>query len=139
MLTFVMFELSSLTIFMTAAIGLLIVPSPAVTFIIARSIEHGRLAGFVVNLFNPKSTLFLFAFLSQFIVPERGNPTLQIVLLGFLFVGLVMVSDSIYVLLASAARHLLSGNIKMARFQKNFAGVIYIVPGLSTAVTGQQK
>ena len=32
---------------MTAAIGLLIVPGPAVTFIVARTVEHGRFAGLV--------------------------------------------------------------------------------------------
>ncbi|MEM7336925.1 MAG: LysE family translocator [Chloroflexota bacterium] len=210
-----MFEFSSLLIFISATVALLIVPGPAVTFIVARSIEHGRLAGFVsvlgimtgsvvhvlltalglaalllqsvvaftvvkylgaaylvylgikslrtkpetltpeageqanplriywqgfvVNLFNPKGVLFFVAFLPQFISPEAGNPTLQILILGLIFLTLALISDSVYVLLASAVRNALSGSLRVARFQKNFAGVIYIVLGLTTAVTGQQK
>ena len=92
--------------------------------------------GFIVNLFNPKGILFFFAFLPQFVTPEGGNPTLQIITLGLIFTGLALISDSTYVLLAGAVRNMLSGNLKIARFQKNFAGVIYIILGLSAALTG---
>jgi threonine/homoserine/homoserine lactone efflux protein len=40
-------ELSSVAIFVVAALALLIVPGPAVVYIVARSIHHGRRAGLV--------------------------------------------------------------------------------------------
>jgi threonine/homoserine/homoserine lactone efflux protein len=43
-------EIKSLSIFITAAIIMLITPGPAVLYIVARSIEQGRLAGFISAL-----------------------------------------------------------------------------------------
>jgi threonine/homoserine/homoserine lactone efflux protein len=40
-------ELSTLAVFAVAALGLLIVPGPAVTYIVARSVDQGRTAGLV--------------------------------------------------------------------------------------------
>lgn len=42
--------------------------------------------GIVMNVTNPKVALFFLAFLPQFAVPERGPLTVQIVLLGALFI-----------------------------------------------------
>src|SRR5215207_5097161 len=41
--------------------------------------------GLVVNLLNPKTALFFFAFLPQFVNPNKGNVTGQTLLLGVLF------------------------------------------------------
>ncbi len=57
--------------------------------------------GIVVNLLNPKTALFFFAFLPQFVNPE-GNVRLQIVLLGLTFSTMGMVTDSIYATVAGA-------------------------------------
>ncbi len=45
-----MFDLTSLTIFIAASLALLVMPGPAVFYIVARSIEQGRLAGLVSTL-----------------------------------------------------------------------------------------
>ena len=41
--------------------------------------------GVVTNVLNPKVALFFLAFLPQFIHPERGNASMQILLLGLWF------------------------------------------------------
>lgn len=41
--------------------------------------------GIVMNVTNPKVTIFFLAFLPQFTDPARGSPTLQVLLLGALF------------------------------------------------------
>ena len=42
-----MFEISRLIVFILASIGLLLIPGPAVLFIVARSMHQGRKAGVV--------------------------------------------------------------------------------------------
>ncbi|CAG1010482.1 partial Homoserine/homoserine lactone efflux protein, partial [Anaerolineales bacterium] len=54
--------------------------------------------GFVVNILNPKTALFFFAFLPQFVDPGRGNVTMQTLLLGVIFVSMAIVTDSLYAL-----------------------------------------
>ena len=41
---------AALTVFVTAALALLLTPGPAVLYIVGRSIEQGRLAGIVSTL-----------------------------------------------------------------------------------------
>ncbi len=50
--------LSTLTLFMLAALALLITPGPAVLYVVARSIDQGRLAGIVSTLGIGVGTLF---------------------------------------------------------------------------------
>jgi threonine/homoserine/homoserine lactone efflux protein len=48
---------TNLSLFVVAAVALLLVPGPAVLYIVARSIEQGRLAGFVSDLGIHSATL----------------------------------------------------------------------------------
>lgn len=41
--------------------------------------------GVLVNVFNPKTVVFMFAFLPPFVRPENGAPLLQLFILGTLF------------------------------------------------------
>lgn len=41
--------------------------------------------GVLVNVFNPKTIIFMFAFLPPFIRPENGAPLVQLFILGMLF------------------------------------------------------
>jgi len=95
--------------------------------------------GVVVNLLNPKTALFFFAFLPQFVNPASGNVTLQIVLLGLLFISMATVTDSTYALLASSIAHRLKANLRFAQGQRYFAGLVYIGLGLTTAFSGSSK
>lgn len=95
--------------------------------------------GVVVNLLNPKTALFFFAFLPQFADPARGSVALQMGLLGLLFVLLGIVSDSLYALLAGTVGGWLRGNLRFLRAQRTFAGTVYIVLGVATAFSGHRK
>ena len=95
--------------------------------------------GFAVNILNPKTALFFLAFLPQFVDPAKGNVIAQNLLLGAIFVGMAIVTDSMYALLASSLAQKLTGN---GRFQKShhyLAGLIYIGLGVATALTGARK
>ncbi|MEM7734387.1 MAG: LysE family translocator [Deinococcota bacterium] len=210
-----MIDTTSLLVFIAAALALLVAPGPAVLYIVARSLEQGRLAGFVsvlgiasaslihtlfaalgisallmqsalafsavkylgaayliylgvrrllqpvkvssvqtvttmklpkifmqglvVNLFNPETALFFLAFLPQFASPERGAVGLQIVMLGFIFISLAVMSDGLYALVAGTARQLLAGNVLAAKVQKYVAGTTYIALGVTAAFTGHSR
>jgi threonine/homoserine/homoserine lactone efflux protein len=95
--------------------------------------------GFVINLLNPKTALFFFAFLPQFVDPSKGNVIGQNLLLGAIFVGLAIVTDSIYALLASSLAEKLKGSQRFQTGGRYFAGLVYIGLGITTALTGGRK
>lgn len=63
--------------------------------------------GAVVSWGNPKSLLFLGAFLPQFINPERAAFG-QIIILGLLVMFVAFITDGLYALCIGRIRHLLS-------------------------------
>ena len=95
--------------------------------------------GVLVNLLNPKTALFFLAFLPQFVEPSKGRVTLQILLLGLLFVLLGILSDSLYALLAGTLAHYLKVSRSFLRAERYFAGTVYISLGLATALSGSSK
>lgn len=208
-------EMSTLTLFFVAAAVLLITPGPAVLYIVARSIDQGRIAGIVstlgisfatffhiaaaawgvsavllqsalafniikylgaayliylgvhklwgheeikteivleqqslrriffqgavVNLLNPKTALFFFALLPQFVNPAIGSVVTQIFFLGILFILMALVSDGLYAILAGTAGNWLRGNLQFLRVQRYVAGTIYIALGVTAAFTGNKS
>ena len=95
--------------------------------------------GFAINLLNPKTALFFFAFLPQFVDPARGDVTTQTLLLGGIFVGLALITDSLYALLASSLADRLRGSQHFQKGQRYFAGLVYVGLGITTALTGSKK
>jgi threonine/homoserine/homoserine lactone efflux protein len=97
------------------------------------------LQGVVVNLLNPKTALFFFAFLPQFVDPARWAIPLQILLLGMLFMLMGVFSDSMYALLAGTIGQWLKRSTRFLRAQRYFAGGVYIVLGVTTAFSGSNN
>ncbi len=95
--------------------------------------------GVFVNILNPKTALFFFAFLPQFVDPSRGSVVVQILLLGGMFVVMAFLSDSLYAMLAGTLGQWLRGNIRFLRLQRYFTGSAYIALGLGAAFVGSDK
>ena len=95
--------------------------------------------GFAVNILNPKTALFFFAFLPQFVDLTKGNVIGQNLTLGAIFVGMAIITDSMYALLASSLAGRLSRNRRFQKGGRYFAGLIYIGLGITTALTGAKK
>jgi threonine/homoserine/homoserine lactone efflux protein len=91
--------------------------------------------GVVVAVLNPKTALFFFAFLPQFVDAARGAVGLQFLLLGLIFVGIAIVTDSVYALAAGTAGRWLRGNLRYLRFQRYLSGTVYIGLGLAAALS----
>ena len=205
-------DLLTLVLFVSATLVLVIPPGPAVLYIVARSIDQGRLAGIVatlgistgtlfhiaaaafgvsallmssvllfnalkylgaaylvylgvskflereaavgpeirqsphlgqvyrqgivVNLLNPKTSLFFFAFLPQFVDVGQGAVAVQILLLGALFVAIACICDGLWAVLAGTVRPWIRGNTRYLKVQRVLTGCIYVGLGLVTALTG---
>ena len=95
--------------------------------------------GIVVNLLNPKSALFLVAFLPQFVDVAKGNVAAQIIALGLIFIAMGIVSDSVYALAAGSVADRLRRSQGLVRRQRYFTGGLYILLGLSAAFAGSGK
>ena len=95
--------------------------------------------GFAVNILNPKTALFFFAFFPQFVDPAKGNVIGQTLLVGAVFVGMAIITDSMYALLASSVASRLSGNRRFQKGGRYFAGLVYVGLGITTALTGAKK
>src|SRR5918997_4701045 len=96
--------------------------------------------GVIVNILNPKTALFFFAFLPQFVDPARGAAWTQILLLGAAFVILALCSDGLYALLSGTAGGWLRRRIEGATFrrgQRFVSGGILIALGAVAAVSGK--
>lgn len=92
--------------------------------------------GVIVNVFNPKVTLFFFAFLPQFVRPEQGSIAGQILFFGLMFVVMGMCTDSLYALLAGTLSSRLKSSLLYINLERYFAGGVYLILGVSAALAG---
>lgn len=95
--------------------------------------------GIIVGVLNPKTALFFLAFLPQFVDISRGNIWEQTLLLGLTFVGLGMITDSIYALLASTFANWLKSRRSIQRGQRYVTGGIYLALGMVSAFSGSKN
>jgi threonine/homoserine/homoserine lactone efflux protein len=211
-------EVSTLALFTLAAITLLVIPGPAVLYIVTRSVDQGRAAGLasvcgvhvgtlvhvaaaalglsallvssatayhavrwlgaayliwlgvrrllardeaavaaagpgprrlglrrifaqgvVVNVLNPKTALFFFAFLPQFVDTSRGSVPFQVLVFGVAFVLLGLLSDGAYAVAASAGAGWLRRRPGVARASRLVSGGVLIGLGVTTALAGSRS
>ena len=92
--------------------------------------SHSRLYahGVVVNILNPKTALFFLAFLPQFIDPH------QAAVLGTIFVGFAVISDSCYALAAAGLSGRIRGSVRARRARRIVSGTIFISLGTVAAL-----
>lgn len=98
--------------------------------------------GVVVNVLNPNTALFFFAFLPQFVTPSVGAGWLQILALGVTFVTIALFSDGLYALLASTLGDWLRRRSTGAGFQRGrryISGGVYLALGAASAAVGSGK
>ena len=95
--------------------------------------------GFAINLLNPKTALFFFAFLPQFVDPARGAVSGQIFWLGLLFVILACCTDGTYALLAGTLGGWLRRSAPFRQARRYVAGTVYLGLGLTAALTGEAR
>ena len=95
--------------------------------------------GFLVNLLNPKTALFILALLPQFVDPARGSAGLQILLLGGILASLGLLSDGTYALASGSIGSWLRRRRSIAGIQRRVSAAIYAVLGIGTALLGERR
>jgi len=87
--------------------------------------------GALINWSNPKTLLFLGAFLPQFV--DMSRPAFgQIMVLGLIVMAVATLTDMFYAVIAGQARHLL--NAARVRLMNRVSGVILMIGGVWLAL-----
>jgi threonine/homoserine/homoserine lactone efflux protein len=94
--------------------------------------------GVVVNVLNPKTALFFLAFLPQFVDPDAPVAP-QMLVLGTMLVGLGVLSDGTYALLAAGAGNKLRSAARTRRRLEKLSGGVFVGLGLAAAFAGEPK
>ncbi|MGA2095188.1 MAG: LysE family translocator [Candidatus Acidiferrum sp.] len=92
--------------------------------------------GIIVNVLNPKTALFFFAFLPQFVNPARGHVPVQIFLLGMVMITIGLASDTVWSLSAGTVAQVFRRNARWMRTERYVSGGILISLGVATALAG---
>ena len=87
----------------------------------------------MVNVLNPKVGIFFLAFFPQFVDPGRGEPALQFLVLGVVLIGIVLTTDTLFVLTAGAVTRLLRRQSGQNRWPQIAGGLTYIGLGIFSA------
>ena len=98
---------------------------------------HIILKGILINILNPKLTIFFFAFLPQFISPDSVSTTTQMVGLSAVFMGMTFVIFALYGIFASGiSTYLIHSPKAIKRMQRSFA-VIFAALAIKLALSEQ--
>lgn len=80
------------------------------------------LKGFLINILNPKLTIFFFAFLPPFVTLDAATATQQMLGLSVIFMVMTFVIFVLYGLLASGiSEKLINSPVAIKRLQRSFA------------------
>lgn len=78
-----------------------------------------------INLLNPKLTIFFFAFLPLFVSSHSASPTMEMVMLSAVFMGITLVVFALYGILASGiSDYLMNSSKAVKRVQQAFAVIL---------------
>jgi threonine/homoserine/homoserine lactone efflux protein len=78
-----------------------------------------------INLLNPKLTIFFFAFLPLFVSKNSSSPTMEMLILSAVFMGITLIVFVLYGILASGISTYLANSSKVVkRLQQAFASIL---------------
>jgi threonine/homoserine/homoserine lactone efflux protein len=94
---------------------------------------YGR--GIVMSITNPKVSIFFLAFLPQFADPSRGRLTLQLLMLGGLFILSTILVFGGIAILAGTLGHWLNRAERIQKIMNTIAGTVFLGLAVKLAIT----
>lgn len=98
----------------------------------------------LINVLNPKLSLFFLAFLPQFLpsqssIAQTMSPVASMVVLGLIFMAMTLVVFIGYGLLAHQMSHYLMQSQRLSRYIQRFFAASLAVLGVQLALTSQNR
>lgn len=97
--------------------------------------RHLYVRGVVMNITNPKVAIFFLAFLPQFADPSRGSLTLQLFILGAIFIVATIIVFGSIAWFAGAVGNFIKKSPAVQIAMHRIAGVIFVGLALSLLAT----
>jgi threonine/homoserine/homoserine lactone efflux protein len=96
------------------------------------------LQGFLVEILNPKTALFFLAFLPQFTSAKGTSVWLQLLILGFTFVLIGLISDAVYAVAAGRIGSWLKRSSRFRKIERILSGTVYTSLGVGGVFYGDR-
>lgn len=93
--------------------------------------------GILMNILNPKVSLFFLALLPQFVHPSQGHVALQMLILGIVFLVQALVLFILFSLFAGKVRNLIIGQPAIAKRLNMIQGILFTFIGIQIAISKQ--
>lgn len=94
---------------------------------------------FVVGVTNPKTIVFFAAALPQFVNPSAGNISVQMIILGLIFISVALLTDSVWAIAAGSARAWFASSPRRLSTVRATGGAMMIGLGCTFAITGNKS
>ena len=86
--------------------------------------------GFMVGVLNPKALVFFAAIFPQFVEPEVGSVTVQLLIFGLIFAGLAVLLDGSWALIVGTSRDWFVTSRNRLVFLRTVGGVVMVLLGV---------
>lgn len=93
--------------------------------------------GFLINILNPKLSVFFLAFLPLFVASDSTSPTLQMCILSAIFMAMTLVIFILYGISANGVRQHLAKSPKFVMWMQRTFAAIFAGLGAKLAMTEQ--
>ncbi|EKU40649.1 LysE family translocator [Lysinibacillus sp. HST-98] len=93
--------------------------------------------GILMNILNPKVSLFFLALLPQFVNPSQGHVAFQMLILGIVFLIQALVLFSLFSIFAGKVRQVIIGKPAIAKRLNTVQGILFTFIGIQIAISKQ--
>jgi len=90
---------------------------------------------FLLNILNPKLTIFFLAFLPQFVQPGSKEPFFQLLVLSTVFMAMTFAIFVVYGFLADTFRHVVIGSTRVQTWLRRGFAATFVGLGANLALT----